>query len=178
MSYGVTAFAVNLNQIEEPFGSQDEELKNEIVSQVKERFDSIDEQLGGTPMVDITDDYFKGEINHADDAKKYWYLIETLCIGFGRKLSNDHWYPFKGATEPWYDHEQFKLYGINTKPFLPSPDDFPLVFVLGNADLQDAYEAINEQGEKDVYSIEQVRQFSDWIENAQKDRWDLVLFYY
>lgn len=178
MGYGIVAYAVNLEQVEKPFGSNNEALKCKIVSLSQDRMESLDDQLGGTSLQEFANDYFNGTINHREEAYKYWYWVEILCEGYGKNLDNSWWYPSSGAAKPWFDYEHFKLYGLETKPYIPSPDDFPTVFMVRNADLDNAYANIYDQWQKGIYTSEQTQQFQEWVEIAQKDKWDLVLFYY
>lgn len=178
MSYGIMAYAVGKRSVEIPFGSKDAELQQNITSQVQERFNSLDEHFGGTPMETIAEDYFAGEVNHPDDVHKYWYFAEILCQGYGETLPNNEWQPFRGATRELINYEVFNMFGFDTEPHLPAPDDFPTVFTVDHEFLDNAYAAIYQLHENEVYDVAQTMQFHSWVEKAKELEKDLVLFYY
>jgi hypothetical protein len=66
------------------------------------------------------------------------------------------------------------MFLLNTAKRIPAPDDFPTVFVILNATLDDAFVHLKEHNKDD----EQVAEFGDWVADAKATGEDLVLYYY
>lgn len=175
MSYGITAYSAPVDEINALFGSLDEAVKSEVRAATKEDLDSNDQYFDGTPMAKFLDDFFSGTVSYPDEAFKYWYLFEALCGHFGTLLDNSEWYPARGAYDELCDISACRMFPVYTTPSVPSPDDFPMVWMYRHGDLD---EAAKEIGDCDDFSEEQISQFQEWLQQCKASNRDLVLFYY
>lgn len=173
MGYGITPFRVRWSRIEACFGMADLAQRDKILAACEVRIEKLDEWFDdGTPFEVILRDFLAGQVSYPDEGYKYWYAIELLAAGFGQSLDNNAWYPAKIDT--LWELDACKLFLLRTAVPIPSPDDFPTVFVILHATL-DAALAQLKALHKDA---DQVAEFTEWCHQAQETGEDLVLYYY
>jgi hypothetical protein len=207
MSYGVMPFAVKLSQIRKAVGSKSksllrdlrEEFEDELAEdreQVEEaneddEFDpelALEDALGHLIMDEERWDY---------EGAKYGYVIEMICSFFGEFLSNDHW---TGIPLAWTEaiDDALQEIGVPAETFsifshlfyrgspveIPDIDDFPCIGYVTQAEIPAAlaeltderFKGIKHDNENEIrVSLVQVR---EWLETCQRDKTDLVCFYY
>jgi hypothetical protein len=177
MSYGILPYSIEIGKVEAVFGYEDPEMKTHILSVSKERLDEMQEEdSDGTSYTDILTDYLDGEIRHADEAHKYWYVIEMLCDGFGEMMDNDEWLP-ADLPEYFWETDYVFPFGIEVggeDMEFPTPDDFPVCFIVLNEDLGKVKEDAASLGLEN----EQLVQLQGWCDTCVNEGTDLVLFYY
>ncbi len=207
MSYGVMPFAVSLSQIRKVVGSRSKsvllELREEFEDELEEDREEVEEANEDDefdpelPLADALRHLIMDEERWDYEGAKYGYAIEMLCSFYGEFLPNDRW---SGMQLSWAETVNDALLdvGIPTETFsifghlfyrgspidIPEIDDFPCIGYVTLAEIPAALAALNddriaavtnEDAEDIRVSLEQVR---EWLETCQRDKSDLVCFYY
>ncbi|MCG8575498.1 MAG: hypothetical protein MI810_11485 [Flavobacteriales bacterium] len=179
MSYGIMPYSINLDTLEKYYGTDDQQLINNIIKSSKGRLDRLDddfeEEDGWQKAETILSDFLNGKLEVGEgNSAKHWYILEILIEGFGSMLNNGNWYP--ASIDDLYDYSELQMFLVSkTGKFkLPSPDDFPTSFTIQNKNLSAAAKEI----ESSDYDAAQKSEFQSWIATAQQNDQDLVLFYY
>jgi hypothetical protein len=208
MSYGITAIAVSLGDVESVigrgshpsglfgrlFGSESAKLLKAIKREYRYRFeqDEVDDDDEPTLEQALADLLAGNELN-ASYGHKYAYAFELLCDHFGEFLDNSAWSAMRGE---WADQveDAMKQAGIDEQALsvrghlmhrgppvaIPEPDDFPFVGFLRKNEIADAARAIDSA---DLSSVdeevqESMIQVRGWLERCEEVGCDLVCFYY
>ena len=207
MSYGVMPFAVSLPQIRKVIGSKSkslllelrEEFEDELTADREEveeanEDDEFDPEL---PLDDALRHLIMDEERWDYEGAKYGYAIEMLCSFYGEFLPNDHW---SGMQLSWaetvndalleigFPAETFSIFGhliYRGSPIdIPDIEDFPFIGYVTLAEIPAAlavltderFAAVQHENADDIrVSLEQVR---EWLETCQREKSDLVCFYY
>lgn len=135
--------------------------------------DDIDSSDDAPKFNDIVTELLDGKAEHPKYGYKYWYAIKGFVESLGQFLHNDQWYP--ADAEVFWNTKSFKLYDIDAPMKIPTPDDFPTVFVLRAENMTD--ELLKELEEK-LGNGEQYWQIASWLREAKRYKQDLVLFYH
>ena len=173
MSYGITPYRVDMDQLQALFGSQDTALKQRLLTRFADRIASLDElfdQDSGYPKTRaVIDDFFAGTVSDPGAGGQYWYVVNMLCDLCGTFLANDHWYP--AACDELWELEHLRYFGLSGLPYVM---DFPSVRSARSAALPmleaEVKEKFTDNGQR--------RQVLSWIADAQAHNQDLMLFYY
>lgn len=179
MGYGLMPYRINISKIEGLYGTQNTELKTNIIQACSSEFNRLDEDFetedGWLESRTIMEAFLNGALEKIEyNSAKHWYIVELLIRGFGQDLDNGSWYP--ANIDPLYGLSEFRMYLIEKqgKINLKSPDDFPVVFTIENGNLDEALNSI-----KTNYSDSgQVNEFVSWVREAKDQDQDLVLYYY
>jgi hypothetical protein len=179
MSYGIQPYRVDLQKIRQQYGTTDADLKEKISASCESWLEDLDDDFssddGWIASKTLLTDFLDGTWQKPDgNAAKHWYIIELLIKGFGKLLSNRHWYP--AGISPMYDYSEFRMYYLGPNSLIPvsSPDDFPVVFTIERANFDQAMDHI----QKDYPDPDQQAEFASWIEAAREHDQDLVLYYF
>lgn len=179
MSYGIQPYRVDLQKIQQQYGTKDEALKKKIIASCESWLEDLDNDFssnyGWIDSKTLLTDFLNGNWKKPEgNSAKHWYIIELLIKGFGKLLSNSHWYP--ASTSPMYDYSEFRLnyLGANSPVPISSPDDFPVVFTIERSNFDQALTHI----QKDYPNPDQQAEFASWIAAAREHDQDLVLYYF
>lgn len=177
MSYGVIAYAAPVEHVAGLFGSENDDLYGTILNQAGSALDQLDETFAGTSTRLIGDGFFDGRFPDRGEDHKFWYFLEILYSGFGEDLPNDRWYPSRNARDVLFSMTSAAMYDVGI-PGVPTPDDFPAVFVVRQTKLEEARSEIGKAYQAGRLDEMQAEQFSGWIDAARASGRDLVLYYY
>lgn len=176
MGYGIMPYRVNLERLSSRFGMEDKAKRSKIRKMCSRDANNIDSLAYGDEVpkfMDIVEELLDGKATHAKFGYIYWYAIKGFVEELGRFMHNADWYP--ASADIFWENPNFVLYDIDALMQIPTPDDFPTVFVLRNNKMTD--ELIESLVEKlsDSYQIAQLK---NWIKEAKQYKQDLVLFYH
>lgn len=175
MSYGIIPYRVSLGRLATRFGHPDPKKRSRIKSGAMRYAKTVDQwdSEDSPKMKEIVAELLDGKATHERYGHKYWYAIKGLVEDIGRLLNNSAWYPC--SPDIFFESELFSLYDIDAPMKIPTPDDFPVVFVL-------RYENMDpEKIDKFTWQVEDGAAryiLRDWIYGARKYKTDLVLFYH
>jgi hypothetical protein len=133
-------------------------------------------------QLDAIQSYFEGTVSIDDDGSALWYGLEKYIDNYGGVfLRNEAWYP--SSDPPFWTMSTAKMFDLNVyansidneKVRLPTPDDFPMVWIIHRDDFE---EAKNEFEKIESIPIEMKNQFLEWINCGYCNQHDLVLYYY
>ncbi len=101
MSYGIMAFAVDLDQIKAVIGSKDEQLLSRLQQSLSAKlFRLVAEGEEGESLTGST---VLGQLIRGEEYDRSWYyahvygyVLKYLCDHFGRSLPNSEWCPMRG----------------------------------------------------------------------------------
>lgn len=165
-------YRVKLAEIEQLFGTSDQELTSRTRNAVQTRLKQLDNSFGDISSEEILSDIIHGSINHPNAGYLYWYVIEALIRNSGTFLSNDQWYPVR--NQEVRSATGARMYLFRVKPEIPWPDDFPMVFTVLHDNLDNAMAGMRSSS----HDPEQIAQFEDWCTKAKSAGQDLVMYYY
>ena len=179
MAYGIQPYRVELQKIQQQYGTKDEALKEKIIASCESWLEDLDGDFSSahgwidakTLMTDFLDGNWQKPVGNS---AKHWYIIELFIKGFGKLLPNRQWYP--ASISPMYDYTEFRMYylGANSPIPISSPDDFPVVFTIERSNFDQALASI----QKDYPDKDQQAEFASWIAAAREHDQDLVLYYF
>ncbi len=172
MGYGIMPYRVKLAEIEQLFGTSDQELASRIRNGIQARLQQLDNSFGDPSATEILTDFLDGKISHPQSGHLYWYVIEAMIRYFGTFLANGEWYPVR--DEEIYKVAGTSMYHLRISKKIPSPDDFPSVYMVFHADLDKASMSIKDTD----HDAAQKAQFEDWCTKAKSAGQDLVMYYY
>lgn len=179
MSYILTAYILDIDQLKSVFGSNDQKLLNAIRENQVERLEELDEcfedeiEEGAPTTFAAIEQIVAGVITNSDDAAfQYGYAIEFICQELGERVLTD-------------DLGILSVLKLNTKlsqprlPLpIPQPEDFPEISFLT------AYEVTTEHSrfteEKSTWPQNKLRksreEFFEILSRARQSGKDLVTF--
>ena len=207
MSYGVTPFAVSLPQIRKAVGSRSKSILRDLREEFEDELAEDREQVEEANEDDEFDPELSLEraLRHLilDEERwdyegaKYGYAVEMICSFYGEILPNDHW---TGISLGWAESVNDSLLelGVSAETFsifghlfyrgspveIPEIDDFPCIGYVTQSEIPDVLTELTDKqlsringddGEEIQVELKQVR---DWLETCQRDKTDLVCFYY
>jgi hypothetical protein len=179
MSYGIQAYRVDLQKIQQQYGTDNPDLKEKIMTSCQSQFEDLDGDFnrdeGWTDSEILMSDFLDGNWQDTNEnTAKHWYMLELLIQGFGKILPNSQWYP--ASISPMWDYSEFQLYFLGANSSIPvsGPDDFPVVFTIERNHFDQALTHIRE----DYPDQDQQAEFASWIAAAREHDQDLVLYYY
>jgi len=207
MSHGVMPFAVSLPQIRKVVGSRSKslllELREEFEDELQEDHEEVDEANEDDefdpelPLDDALRHLIMDEERWDYEGAKYGYAIELICSFYGEFLANEHW---SGMRLTWAETVNDVLVeaGVPAEIFsifnhllyrgspvdIPEIDDFPFIGYVTLTEIpavlteltDERFATIaHEDADEIRLSLEQVR---EWLETCQRDKSDLVCFYY
>ena len=207
MSFGLMAFAVNLRQIRKAVGSRSKSLLLELreefedeLTEDREQVEEANEDDDFDPELSLEDalrHLIMDEERWDYEGPKYGHAVEMICSFYGEFLPNDHW---TGIPVHWPESVDEALHdtGVSVETFsilnhllnrslpidIPEIDDFPAIGYLTQAEIPTALAALTDErfdsmtqddSQKIRTSLEQVR---EWLEICQREKSDLVCFYY
>lgn len=180
MGYGIMPYRVNLDRLATRFGTSNKPKRREIVKECSRRANSIDSDAAhyqnAPKFMEIVEELLDGKATHEKFGWMYWYAIEGFCEVLGRPMMNDQWARIP-TTEMDFFYENFSLWDIPNAPMtIPTPNDFPTVFVLHPERISDEF--IQTTLKEAVPEYFQYGQIKSWLEAAKQYKQDLVLFYY
>lgn len=166
---------VNLGRLRTRFGSTNSGKRSKIrraCAGIAANVDDLFEENDPAYM-DLVEELLDGKATHENMGAKYWYAIKEMAESLGKWLNNSEWYP--ASPDLFWNHSAIHLYDIDAPMIVPSPDDFPAVFTLRNADMTDE---LLEEFKNLIEDEAQFRQFSGWVTDARRYKQDLLMFYY
>ncbi len=207
MTYGVTPFAVSLKQIRKAAGSRSKSIYRDLREEFADELAEDREQVEEANEDDEFDPELSleralrhlilGEDRWDYEGAKYAYAVELMCSFYGHILPNDQW---SGISLGWAETindsllesgvtaETFSIFGhlfYRGSPIeIPEIDDFPCIGYVTLEEIPGALAALTDKqlslikcdgGEEIRNALKQVR---DWLETCQRDKSDLVCFYY
>jgi len=208
MSYGITAIAVSLQDVENVIGgdtksgwllsrllgSASSRLIKTIKREFAHRFEQDDVLEDDEPTLQqALDDLLAGRALDTSYGHKYAYAFELICNHFGEFLDNSAWSAMGGE---WAEqvHEAMKQAGIDEQAIsvndhlmcrgaplsIPEPHDFPFIGFLRKSEIAKAAHAIDsaDLSSMDEEVRESVIQIRGWFDRCQQLDCDLVCFYY
>ena len=207
MSYGVTPFAVRLPQIRKAVGSRSKSILRDLREEFEDELAEDREQVEEANEDDEFDPELSLEkaLRHLilDEERwdyegaKYGYAVEMICSFFGEILPNDHW---TGMSLNWAETindsllesgvsaETFSIFGhlfFRGSPVeIPEIEDFPCIGFVTLSEIPDVLDTLTDKqlslikSEVGVRIRAALRQVREWLETCQRDKADLVCFYY
>lgn len=175
MSYGISPYRISLSRLATRFGNPNSGKRSKarracasISSNMEDMFED-----DGPSYMDIVEELLEGKATHPNHGAWYWYAIEQMINELGRWLPNNNWYP--ADPEAFWSHSACNLYDIDSPMDIPTPDDFPTVFVIRFAELGDG---LLEGFREKIADDDQFSEFSYWVKEAKRYKQDIVMFYY
>lgn len=171
MSYALYPYMVKMESIDEVFASQNESLLNDLVANQKKALlklqNDVDSELS---PIEALKEIFSGNLTEKEDTAVYTYIIELICAHLGHPLP---------ATE-WMNLSMNWLMDINMTASLPMskiplPKNFPYVLSIPYAELEDFVDIM---GALDLEEEEPWIEFEAWLALLNKEKGDLVIFFY
>lgn len=178
MGYSITPYRVSLERLCSYFGIEDKGKRSKIRAMCRKKADNIDELAYGKAVpkfMDVVEELLDGKATHAQAGYVYWYAIEGFIEELGQVMYANDWIHASEEAQIFWDYEDFGVYDIDAPMEIPTPDDFPTVFVLHNAMMTDELVNALVQEVTDSY---QIAQLENWIKEAKRYKQDLVLYYY
>jgi hypothetical protein len=181
MSYTLTAFAVDLPEIERLVGSKDESVVQGVLDHNAEFFDEEEDEYDDDELFlsEAVRQLVMGEPLDSEDTHQYGYALQELCDTFGELLPCDAW-----SGVRWGSVEGCGLEGLLTRTGPPvklplQSDDFPKVGHLRRgAELATALAAAQSKLETtEGELVELLEEYIGWLEEATETDRDLVFFY-
>ena len=120
---------------------------------------------------DVVEDLLDAKASYPNAGAMYWYAIKQIIEDLGRWLPNNGWYP--ADPDALWSASSASLYDIDAPMKLPSPDDFPTVFVVRGPKLDDFLAELDGKVEAN-----QLSEVAYWVKEAKRYRQDLVLYYH
>jgi hypothetical protein len=180
MGYAISAYRVNLERVESRFGIADKPKRRKIINRCAARAASIDE-LGSyktdpPKFMEIVEELLDGKATHERFGFMYWYAIECFMEELGREMvpRDNYWEGRNLDLDFFYKH--FSLWSIPAPMTIPTPDDFPTVFVLPAERITEEFMTTTVNAAVPEYF--QRGQLQSWLKNSKQYKQDLVLFYY
>lgn len=174
MGYGIMPYRVSLSRLQTRLGNINKRNKTRgDCARYARGIDELDSAPDAPTFMQVVDNLLDGKVDYPNYGHKYWYAIKGLIESLGQFLNNNCWCP--SPADVFWNIEAFKLYDLGTPMRIPSPDDFPVVFVLRGYNMTD--ELLKELEEK-IEDQEQFLQVAAWIKEAKRYKQDLVLFYH
>jgi len=174
MGYGIMPYRVNLERLSTRFGNSKSAKRSKARNACLRYIDRSDNNPGeptyGEIISEMIDD---ATATHEGFGHKYWYALQGLIADMGRLLPNGNWYP--SPADAFWGNSKFDLYDIDAPMDIPTPDDFPTVFVLRAANMTDE---LVEQLSKSIDDEDQLKEVERWIKEAKQYKQDLVLYYH
>lgn len=180
MGYAISAYRVNLERVESRFGIADKPKRRKIINRCAARKASIDElasyKTDAPKFMEIVEELLDGKATHERFGFMYWYAIECFIEELGREMvpRDNYWSGRNLDLDFFYKH--FSLYSIPAPMTIPTPDDFPTVFVLDSELISDEF--IQTTLKEAVPEYFQYGQIKSWLQDAKRYKQDLVLYYY
>ncbi len=165
-----------MKRVEEAFGCaiQNPKLFSRLQAGIKGEITRLNQTFDTLQFDPFFEDLFTGVIHNKNAGEKYWYAIESLVRHFGTLLSNEAWSHSRSSDiGPIYDIEEFRMYLFTTTPRIPSPDDFPVVFVVEHKNIE-----LCEEKSLVIRDEDKRNELIDWLTSAKENAEDLILFYY
>jgi hypothetical protein len=207
MTYGVTPFAVSLTQIRKATGSRSKSILRDLREEFEDELAEDREQVEEANEDDEFDPELSLEraLRHLilDEERwdyegpKYGYAVELICSFYGEILPNDHW---TGISLSWAEtiNDSLLETGVSADTFsifghlfyrgspveIPEIDDFPCIGYVTLSEIPDALASLSDKQLSLIKGddVEEIRvalvQVRDWLETCQRDKSDLVCFYY
>jgi len=205
MSGVVMPFAVKLSQIRKALGSRNKslllELREEFEEELaddRERVEEANQDDDFDPELSLQDalrHLIMGEDLWDYEGEKYGHSLELMCAFFGEFLANEHW---TGVPLDWADaaDEALLELGVPAEVFsifnhlldrgapvdIPEIDEVPWI---GYVTLDEIRVALAELSETRLTALKSnvpmqiaLKQVRDWLDTCQRDKSDLVCFYY
>lgn len=182
MGYGVTAYQYDREKLMSYFGYYPR-TRYHIELILKREFKRLEKQMAPGPVryIDIMNDFFDGKVSYTEEGYKYWYFLErlmdrTMYTAEERtaRLDNSEWYPCPLSSFPYPQISELVMFDFEPFQNLKQPEDFPAVFRTKH----ERFPELKAQVKAVIKDIPQRKQFLEWIKTADKNRYDLFLFYY
>ncbi|MDT0322458.1 DUF7691 family protein [Streptomyces millisiae] len=193
MSYGVMAFAADLEWFRGILGCGDRAIVDSDLASWADQLDEIDRSLGLTPEAGCRLAYERmimgGEqVGHP---ATYGYCFELFCMRLATYLPNDHW---SGMDSRWFgavrdalreggvpDFDPASL--IRNGPGVPLPRiaDFPRIGHVPRERvpaLRRELDGLNPDAVADPDALEAIRQMRDWLWACEEGGRSLICFYH
>ncbi len=108
-----------------------------------------------------------------------WYIIEAAIDNHRNSqfLPNDQWYPSSLPSFLYQLPQVHHCSYISNELAIPSPDDFPGVYLVLNDQLQSLFHQL-EEDTSIIEDDEQRQQFLSWLTLSQNHAQDLIIFNY
>ena len=178
MGYSITPYRVSLERLSTYFGIEDKGKRSKIRAVCRRKADNIDELAYGEAIpkfMDIAEELLDGKVTHNQYGYLYWYAIEGFMEVLGSVMYANDWIHASEEAQVFWKHREFVLYDIDAPMEIPTPIDFPTVFVLHNNLLSDE---LVKSLEQEITNSYQIAQLKNWIKEAKRYKQDLVLYYY
>ncbi len=207
MSSGLMPFAVSLTQIRKIVGSRSksvllqlrEEFEDELAEDREEveeanEDDEFDPEL---PLEDALRHLIMDEERWDYEGARYGRAIELFCSFYGEFLPNDHWAGMQlslaetindALIDAGVTAETFSIFGhlfYRGSPIdIPEIDDFPYIGYVKLSEIPLALAALTDERIAGIQDddADEIRktlvQVREWLEACQRDKSDLVCFYY
>ena len=183
MTYSVSAYAVDLNQLIGAIGSRDKELAARVKENSAWRIESYDDP---TVLGRAIDRLIDGEVDNpggdvqAHDLAYALECVASLLAGGEIGASN----ALKSIAGQWlYEQPVLKdLVGGSLGPLegkIPYPDDFPGIRIIPLEELRarmDAIRGVNKTEDRNLRNA--YFDYMQFIETASLDKRSLIIFYY
>ncbi|MCI5054716.1 MAG: hypothetical protein MRY83_01340 [Flavobacteriales bacterium] len=173
MSYGIMPYRVNLERLSTRFGNPKSNKRSKARLACKEAVRGMDDDEDVSFDEIIKEMIDEAKASHENLGYMYWYALKGLIEDLGSFMTNSSWYP--ASCDIFYDSKDITLYDIDSPMDIPTPDDFPTVFVFRKENMKEENIAdlLNSLEDSD-----QKREFNHWIEEAKRYKQDLVLYYH
>ncbi len=182
MSYGITAYLLDTEQLKLVLGSGNEEYAESFKNLFSEQIEILDERFedddDGLLMDDAITGLIHGKFEHN---AKYAYALEIICMGIGSPLYPLHltqlslrWlHSFKELRE--LGNDEGSLHGL-----IPMAGDFPGIGCIDRDAIEEkitlATNAIKDT--EDDNAQECYYEYISWLERAKEKHLALVTFLY
>lgn len=206
MSHGLAPYSVNLSQICKVVGSRSKSSLRELREEFEDELTEDREQVEQANQDDEFDPELRldralrhlimDEERWDYEGPKYGRAVEMLCSFYGHILPNDHWTEWdlagidavSEALQSAGPESRFSISGHlirrGSPVQIPEISDFPYIGYLKATEVPIVLNGISD---KKLSSIKQadaervvcsLRQLREWLEACQRDKTDLICFFY
>ena len=182
MSYTLTTYLVDLDELRSSVGSKDDELIRSIIASNSDEFDDADDFEEGTeylPLADALRQLIDGSDLDPREYTQYGYALEEVCRYVGQPAME--WTALR-----WEGVEAVGLGRWLVEPGLPVPlpptdDDFPYIGYLTVPQIEPERERVltlkGSLGDGADGVIRLLDEYEGWLTEAIRRKKGIVLFY-
>ena len=176
MSFPLSAYLIKLKLFQSIFGSKSASLLKSLVTdpQVAGLMKAYDAASEGTPVLEIVKDFFDGDLRHKEEAGKYWYVVNLICIKYGVPMQNRHWKRQEGIDN-LYKSAMFSPHSIGIK--LPKRGKKQKMGSLIKEDLPEVRKLLEKLFTDDLIEEDEANALMDWLRLSAQNEKELVVFF-
>ncbi|MFI4876816.1 MAG: hypothetical protein ACIALR_15805 [Blastopirellula sp. JB062] len=182
MSYVLSPILVDFAKLEKAIGSGDASLIEAVKANNPERFEDDEEwdaeDEGMISLSDAIKDLVMGNELDDESGSQYGYALEEIAAHLGTSIPPTEWGGVRWAAIQ--ECGLVRLMATQAPVPLPDLEDFPALGHIRQADLAQQVNEFEQRIEQATDAAIQalLREFLDWLKQAQAQKTDVLLTYY